>query len=274
MSRSTSPTIHQRHFEFVRLDLLDPMDRARALDRDNVHELARSIKKLGLLQPPAVIPIADRYRIGVGNHRVAAMRLLGEQTIEAEIWPEHMSDKMALVRSLHENNVRKNESLAATLERLTGLMAEHDCDMDEAFVIARTHKPMRSKIKRVITNLSPDAMQFVCEHKFGISIPYDVARFAPDAATQMQWLRRNADKEMSRDEIIAEGKRLRSGASPRIETVSFHETINGVTFDVSMPASTESTSLLSAFSQLAKRVAQESKRQTPLLPHLMQNGGA
>lgn len=269
-----SAKLHQRHFEVIRLDLIDRMKSARPLDQENVEELAGSIKKLGLLQPPAVIPTAKRYRLAIGNHRVAAMRLLGHKSIEAEIWPEHMSDKIALVRSLHENNVRKDESLGSTLDRINGLMAEHDCTIDEALVIARTQRPMRSKIKRVIDDLSEEAMQIVRDNKFGISIPYEVARNAPDAKTQIKWLRENAAGTKSRDAIIADGKRLRSGPSTQPKTVTFHETINGVTFDVTMAASTPSDSLLEAFTKLSRRVATESKRQMPLLPHLMQQGGA
>lgn len=52
---------------------------------DGIVELAQSIDSLGLLQPVVVVEHEDRYRLVAGNRRLAACRMLGWETIPANV---------------------------------------------------------------------------------------------------------------------------------------------------------------------------------------------
>ncbi len=94
------------------LDLIEVgADRARPLDPSTVGVLAGSIREQGLLQPIVVRRIGSgAYRLIAGNHRLAAFRLLGRETIPAML-SEADSDDAARLAEVMEN-LGRNELIA------------------------------------------------------------------------------------------------------------------------------------------------------------------
>lgn len=97
-------------------------DRMRGLDGAKVRELAESIRKFGLLSPIGVC-IRDNVEVEpgdfedlvhvlvYGNHRLEALKLLGEATVEVNL---HRADDpsvemMEIIENLHRNDLTKDE---------------------------------------------------------------------------------------------------------------------------------------------------------------------
>lgn len=196
-----------RKIQRVRLDLIDSFDDARPLDEKHVGELADSIREHGMLQPVVVIQDGDRFRIPIGNHRKAAHELLGLKHIEAEVWPEGTDAKTVRIKSLHENHVRRNEGVGATLDRVDGVMKDHDCDLSEAIRMAKIQGGTASKIKTVYERLCADAKALIQNNKnAGISVAYEVAKGASDPDTQVLWLTEHLAGRMPREAITEAAK--------------------------------------------------------------------
>jgi len=69
----------------VRIDLIDPGENSRELDREHVDALAASIALRGLIVPLLVTPDGERYRLIAGYHRYAACRSLDLQEVEITV---------------------------------------------------------------------------------------------------------------------------------------------------------------------------------------------
>ncbi|MEM2661567.1 MAG: ParB/RepB/Spo0J family partition protein [Nitrososphaeria archaeon] len=84
----------------------DPFQPRKTIDESRLQELAASIKEHGLLQPVLVRPIGDgKYQLVHGERRFRACKLLGLETIRAEI--RNLTDNEALEIQLVENLQRE-----------------------------------------------------------------------------------------------------------------------------------------------------------------------
>lgn len=259
-------TQHPRTIQRIPIDLLDPLPDTRPLNTVNVERLAQSIPQIGLQHPIHVIANGDRYFIVLGNHRAAATQLSGGDFIDAEVLPEGTTRKELLLRTIHENEVRHDETLAETIDRITKLMEAYDCEFAEAAKLGQLKGPKASTIQKVINELSPDAMQFVRDHQVGMSIAYEVARRTSNPDTQLDWLTKNAAGEMTRDDITSAGKSPRRNKKP--QTVSLTVTRGEVTMALTMPKSIDYATLKDAIAHFASLIEKQRKRETPadLLP--------
>lgn len=99
--------MHEHKLEHVQTDLIDePVTPSRIhIDEASLHELARSIGRLGLLEPIGVqlIPQTGRYRLVYGHRRFRACQHLGWFTIPSILLPAHLSEAEA---RQHENAQR------------------------------------------------------------------------------------------------------------------------------------------------------------------------
>lgn len=100
----------------VRIDQIDIGDRLRPVDPATAADLAVSIREAGLAHPITVRPWADKYRLVIGAHRLAAFGLLGRPTIPATI--RQLSDLEARQLEIDENIIRSG---LTALDRLTFL---------------------------------------------------------------------------------------------------------------------------------------------------------
>jgi ParB family chromosome partitioning protein len=85
-------------------DPADPM-RSNVYD-DQLHDLAESIKNVGLIQPITVRKKGERYEVISGHRRLAAHRLLSKEFIDAIVIDA--DDKSADALKVHENLFRED----------------------------------------------------------------------------------------------------------------------------------------------------------------------
>jgi ParB/RepB/Spo0J family partition protein len=93
-----------------------PPDRLRQFRPELAAELAESIKVQGLLHPIVLRPRARNgigYLLVAGRHRLEAVRLLGQQSIRAEIHEDMKADEAEIVE-IDENLVRADLTPAET----------------------------------------------------------------------------------------------------------------------------------------------------------------
>jgi ParB-like chromosome segregation protein Spo0J len=98
---------------WIDIDAIHIGSRLRAPDMNKVAELAKSIAEIGLLNPP-VIRIADEMVVNgeveygvpiliVGHHRILAMKQLGEETVECDVYKVDplRAELMEIAEKLH-----------------------------------------------------------------------------------------------------------------------------------------------------------------------------
>ncbi|MCA9178413.1 MAG: ParB N-terminal domain-containing protein [Planctomycetales bacterium] len=270
---SSSVTASKRQIYLVPVALLLPLVDARPVCAKNVRAIAESVQRLGLLQPIVVVKDGDRFRIVAGRHRAAAYELLGRVQIEAEVWREGTDPNRIRLLSLHENHVRKDETVQDTLDRLNVVMAEHSCNLTEAAKLAKIKKGTASKIKTIVEKLAPEAIRIVNETRIGLSVAYEVARGSADAQTQIAWLKSHLAGQMSRDDIIEAARSLQRKGKPS-KTLKLLASFGGADFQLGLPDQSGYEQLLAALSELRSWVLGHRKRATPieLLPHFVPQG--
>lgn len=103
-----SPSLLGRNMVTVELARVtdNPWQPRVSLDPEQVKEIADSIREIGLLQPPLVRPWAEGWQVAFGHYRVAALRLLGYDTVELE--ERMLADSEMAIIALTENRKRKN----------------------------------------------------------------------------------------------------------------------------------------------------------------------
>ncbi len=107
----------------IPIELIDLMPSqitdARHDGMSDVSDLAQSIRSVGLLEPPGVRRVGDRYRVVYGRRRIAAVSSLGWQSVPAVVVDSGAD--MDPIKSLVENVQRRQlsrQERAHALERL------------------------------------------------------------------------------------------------------------------------------------------------------------
>ena len=80
----------------ITCDLVDPPNDACQIKPHKVKRLAQSIHVNGLLQPPGVVKVGQRFRLVYGNHRFHAWQTLGHAKIEVRVLPSETSAEQEL----------------------------------------------------------------------------------------------------------------------------------------------------------------------------------
>lgn len=116
----------QRSTKAVPLDLIEPDPRnpgASRITEEDLRELANSLLDAGLQQPIKLRPMPnDRFQIVYGERRFQAAKLLGWDSIDAEI--EFLSDAEAGALQAIENGQRKDVDVFAVAQHLLDLTSE------------------------------------------------------------------------------------------------------------------------------------------------------
>lgn len=97
-----------RTFEYLPLTKIDDPEFAMRSDmsKENLAELASSIKQIGLLEPIVVTPRGDRYEVVAGHRRTHASELAGLTEVPCHI--VHGSDDQTEMMKIHENLMRQD----------------------------------------------------------------------------------------------------------------------------------------------------------------------
>lgn len=105
---ANAAVIHVRGLEAVELAKVtdNPWQPRFALNPDQVKEIADSIEKVGLLQPPMVRRAGEGYQTAFGHYRLAALKSLGVESVELEV--RDLSDSEMAIIALTENRKRSD----------------------------------------------------------------------------------------------------------------------------------------------------------------------
>jgi len=107
----------------------NPKQPRTIFDSEALHELAASIKEIGILQPPVVRKIAaDKYELIMGERRFRAAKLAGLTKIPVIVRETKDNELLreALVENIHRSNLNSLEEAAAYNQMLTDFGFTHD----------------------------------------------------------------------------------------------------------------------------------------------------
>lgn len=116
-----------RQITIVSMDLIkEPAVPARLnIDRQQLQELANSMRKIGLLQPVLLRKHGESYEVEAGHRRWLAAKSLNWETIEAIILlPGDMTE--AHIERAHENLIRENLNPVEEAEQVRILVYEQN----------------------------------------------------------------------------------------------------------------------------------------------------
>lgn len=110
--------------------LCSPYQPREAFEDEKIKELAASIKRVGLLQPPVVrLNLNGKYELIAGERRVRAAKLAGLTTLTVLLKKTHVQD--AALASLIENVQRVSLNPMEVARSLKKLMAEFSYNQEE-----------------------------------------------------------------------------------------------------------------------------------------------
>jgi ParB family transcriptional regulator, chromosome partitioning protein len=132
----------------------NPRQPRTAFDEDQLAELARSIKDIGLLQPVVVRPLGqDRYELVMGERRLRATKAAGLETIPAIIRPTEEADLLrdALLENLHRAQLNPLEEAAAYQQ----LLDDFGCTQEDLSQRIHRSRPQISNTIRLLRLPAP-----------------------------------------------------------------------------------------------------------------------
>jgi ParB/RepB/Spo0J family partition protein len=159
---SLQPAQHGLHL--VPLDLVDIEEQERktsGLDPASLAELAESIKREGLMQPPLLRWKRSRLVVVAGERRIRACRLAGLLAIHAIVG--EADDQRARLLRLAENHQRENLSTAETATAVRQ-MAEEGMSLAEIASAFSKSKAWASKHLGVSREDFSQRARFLLEH--------------------------------------------------------------------------------------------------------------
>lgn len=128
-SSTTNETVADRLEVSLSSITPNPKQPRTIFDSEALHELAASIKELGILQPPVVRKIsADKYELIMGERRFRAAKLAGLTKIPVIVRETKDNELLreALVENIHRSNLNSLEEAAAYNQMLTDFGFTHD----------------------------------------------------------------------------------------------------------------------------------------------------
>ncbi|MEY3185847.1 MAG: hypothetical protein RLZZ581_851 [Actinomycetota bacterium] len=128
-SSTTNETVADRLEVALSSITPNPKQPRTIFDSEALHELAASIKELGILQPPVVRKIsADKYELIMGERRFRAAKLAGLTKIPVIVRETKDNELLreALVENIHRSNLNSLEEAAAYNQMLTDFGFTHD----------------------------------------------------------------------------------------------------------------------------------------------------
>jgi len=128
-SSTTNETVADRLEVALTSITPNPKQPRTIFDSEALHELAASIKELGILQPPVVRKIStDKYELIMGERRFRAAKLAGLTTIPVIVRETKDNELLreALVENIHRSNLNSLEEAAAYNQMLTDFGFTHD----------------------------------------------------------------------------------------------------------------------------------------------------
>ncbi len=247
---------------------IDPPNNACKLKPAKVDRLARSIKNSGLLQPPGVIPVGQRFRIVYGFHRFMACQKLGQECIEVRILPPETTADAELSISLQENHIREPEDVEDTLVRIEQLASSRKCSIAKASEMVGVSGSYASKARKIGQELCREAKQIAKTNRVGISVLYELAKVSTKPK-QVELLNAYVNGEMDREGIVKATKQRPKSMGRKLRLALM---IEGISVKLSMPSDATYDRLISLLASLRSQFTTHRKNRIPvkLLAEVMQ----
>lgn len=173
---------HEPKFARVPIELIDPGTNVRVSDTDDLESLVASIRKVGILQPITVVPIAgraDKVECVFGHRRLAAARRAGLKIVPCIARPRDSAANRVLTQ-LAENYERRDMT---PLEEALAYKELADAGMTRQQIAAATGKKLGGIENKLRLLQYPDVVQRAVHNgQIGLvdalMIPVDMARAA------------------------------------------------------------------------------------------------
>jgi ParB family chromosome partitioning protein len=132
---------------------------------EQIQELAKSIEKIGLLQPIMLSPQDEngKYEIILGQRRFLAHKILGKTNIKAAILNQKVDEITAKVISLTENMMRRNLTTKDHIDVCTDLYKKYGSMLNVAKETGLPYDEVRKYVK--YDRLSPKLKELYDENK-------------------------------------------------------------------------------------------------------------
>ena len=147
-------------------------------DVGDLGELARSIKRKGLLEPVIVRPVGSKFELVAGHRRYVACRMNGFSEIQAIV--TDFDDREAFEASLEENIHRKtmDPMEEATAFKLYVERMGYGSESELALRIGKSQEYVSHRIK--LLTLNPAIQEVVRRRRITASEAIELARLEPD----------------------------------------------------------------------------------------------
>ncbi len=126
---------HWQIFAALPIDLVEPTPYQRDLSQPHVERLSAAIDKLGRYLDPMIVVRSDegKYWTPNGNHRLAALRQLGAQSVVAIVVPDiEVAHRILLLNTEKAHNLRER---SLEVIRLAELLAETESRLEQDYEI-------------------------------------------------------------------------------------------------------------------------------------------
>ncbi len=250
--------------------LIDPPDNACKVKPRKVAKLAKSIETNGLLQPPGVVAVGNRYRVVYGNHRFHAWLELGHAEIEVRVLPPDTTADQELSISLQENHVREKEDFDDTLARVEKRAKQMKCSFKKAAEIENVNPTYVSRARKIMQSLGSKVVQAAKDRGVGLSVLYEIAS-VKDVNRQKELFDAYLNGSMNREAIVKATKR-KSKASVKKVTINRATDVASIKLVVMAAATYEQ--IYQQLAELKKQLTTNQKNGIPvkLLPEIMKGG--
>ena len=126
---------HWQIFAALPIDLVEPTPYQRDLSQPHVDQLSAAMDKLGRYLDPMIVVRSDegKYWTPNGNHRLAALRLLGARSVVAIVVPDiEVAHRILLLNTEKAHNLRER---SLEVIRLAELLAETESRPEKDYEI-------------------------------------------------------------------------------------------------------------------------------------------
>lgn len=192
-------------------DIDSGAERFRITTRSDLDDLCASIPKLGLLNPPRVLPGVSRFLIVSGFRRVAACRRLGWDRLRVGVMPSDSSPYHCACRAVGDNATQRPLNLieaGRSLLLLERCAADGKVPPDDAGALGLPSNPGVAAKLKDLCRLPSAVQQGVIECSIPFAMAVELGRMEPalaiDLAGIFRELRIGLNKQREMVSLITE----------------------------------------------------------------------
>lgn len=151
--------------EIIYIPIIDispnPFQPRKVFNKENLDELANSIKEYGVMQPVSVRVIGARYELVAGERRLRASKLAGLTSIPSIV--VNINDQQSAILAIIENLQRQNLNYIEEALGFQNLIKDYGFTQDElADKIGKSQSTIANKLR--ILKLSPNVQKILLEN--------------------------------------------------------------------------------------------------------------